>query len=35
MVREEFLEIIEESRASGEVLPALNATFITLIPKEE
>jgi len=35
MVREEFLEIIEDSRASGEVLPYLNSTFLTLIPKEE
>jgi hypothetical protein len=28
-------EVVEESRASGVVLPALNATFHTLIPKEE
>jgi hypothetical protein len=35
MVREEVWEIIEDSRASGQVLPALNATFLTLIPKEE
>jgi hypothetical protein len=28
-------EAVEESRASGLVLPALNATFLTLIPKEE
>jgi hypothetical protein len=28
-------EVVEESRASGVVLPALNATFLTLIPKEE
>jgi hypothetical protein len=27
--------VVEESRASGVVLPALNATFLTLIPKEE
>ena len=26
---------VEESRAAGVVLPALNATFLTLIPKEE
>jgi hypothetical protein len=35
MVREEVWEIIEDSRASGQVLLALNATFLTLIPKEE
>jgi hypothetical protein len=34
MIREEVWEIIEDSRASGQVLPALNATFLTLIPKE-
>jgi len=27
--------VVEESRTSGKVLTALNATFITLIPKEE
>jgi len=27
-------EIIEESKRSGNVLQALNATFLTLIPKE-
>ena len=35
MVREEVWEIIEDYRTSGQVLPALNATFLTLIPKEE
>jgi hypothetical protein len=35
MIREEVWEIIEDSRALGQVLPALNATFLTLIPKEE
>jgi hypothetical protein len=35
MIREEVWEIIEDSRRSGQVLPALNATFLTLIPKEE
>jgi hypothetical protein len=35
MLREEVWEIIEDSRLSGQVLPALNATFLTLIPKEE
>jgi hypothetical protein len=28
-------EVVEESRASGLVLLALNATFLTLIPKED
>ena len=27
--------MVEESRASGQVLQAFNATFLTLIPKEE
>jgi hypothetical protein len=35
MIKEEVLEIIEDSRSSGQVLLALNATFLTLIPKEE
>jgi hypothetical protein len=35
LVREEVWEVVEESRASGLVLPTLNATFLTLIPKEE
>jgi hypothetical protein len=35
MLREEVWEIIEDSRLSGQVLPALNTTFLTLIPKEE
>lgn len=35
MIREEVWEIIEDSRLLGQVLPALNATFLTLIPKEE
>jgi hypothetical protein len=35
MLREEVWEIIEDSRLSGQVLLALNATFLTLIPKEE
>jgi exonuclease III len=35
MVKEEVWQVVEESRTSGQVLPALNATFITLIPKEE
>jgi hypothetical protein len=34
MIREEVWEIIEDSRKSGQFLQALNATFLTLIPKE-
>jgi exonuclease III len=34
IIREEVWEIIEDSRKSGKVLQALNATFLTLIPKE-
>jgi hypothetical protein len=34
MIRTEVWEILEDSRATGKVLQALNATFITLIPKE-
>jgi hypothetical protein len=35
MIREEVWKLVEESRTSGQVLSALNATFLTLIPKEE
>jgi hypothetical protein len=35
LVREEVWEVVEESRASGLVLSSLNATFLTLILKEE
>jgi hypothetical protein len=35
MLREEVWQLVEESRSYGKVLPALNATFLTLIPKEE
>jgi hypothetical protein len=35
MIKEEVWLAVEESRTSGQVLSALNATFITLIPKEE
>jgi hypothetical protein len=35
MLKLEVLEIMEESRSRQWVLPALNATFLTLIPKEE
>jgi hypothetical protein len=34
LIRTEVWEIIEDSRATGQILQALNATFITLIPKE-
>jgi hypothetical protein len=35
MLCEEVWLVVEESRNSGKVLPTLNATFLTLIPKEE
>jgi hypothetical protein len=35
MIREEVWQVVEESRTSGQVLSALNATFLMLIPKEE
>jgi hypothetical protein len=35
MIREEVWQLVEESRTSGKVLSTLNATFLTLIPKEE
>jgi exonuclease III len=35
MIKEDVWRVVEESRTSGKVLTALNATFITLIPKEE
>jgi hypothetical protein len=35
MLRDEVWKLVEESRSSGKVLPTLNATFLTLIPKEE
>jgi hypothetical protein len=35
MIREEVWKLVEESITSGKVLSALNATFLTLIPKEE
>jgi hypothetical protein len=35
MIREEVWQVVEESRTSGQVLLTLNATFLTLIPKEE
>jgi hypothetical protein len=34
-LKQDVLEIVEESRNRQWVLPALNATFLTLIPKEE
>eukprot|EP00253_Pinus_taeda_P005752 PITA_05752 len=35
MLKEEVWQIVEESRAMRWLLPSLNATFLTLIPKEE
>jgi ABC-type sugar transport system permease subunit len=35
MIREEVWKIVEDSRLSKNVLLAFNATFLTLIPKEE
>ena len=35
MLKEEFWEIVEESRTSKGVLKAFNATFLALIPKSE
>jgi hypothetical protein len=35
MIREEVWQVVEESRTSGQVLSAFNATFLMLIPKEE
>jgi hypothetical protein len=35
LVREEVWEVVEESRVLGQVLPSINTTFLTLIPKEE
>ena len=32
--KEEFLEIVEESKSKRGVLKSFNATFLTLIPKE-
>jgi hypothetical protein len=34
-VREEVWQLIADSRDTGELLLALNATFLTLVPKEE
>jgi hypothetical protein len=34
IIRKEVWEIIEDSRATGQVLQALNTTFLTLLPKE-
>jgi hypothetical protein len=35
LIKKDVWEVVEESRTSVVVLPALNATFLTLIPKEE
>lgn len=34
-MREEVWQLIADSRDTGELLLALNATFLTLVPKEE
>eukprot|EP00253_Pinus_taeda_P003190 PITA_03190 len=35
LIKEEVWQVVEESRALRWLLPSLNSTFITLIPKEE
>lgn len=35
MLKEDVLQIVESSRIQGSMLQAFNATFLTLIPKEE
>eukprot|EP00253_Pinus_taeda_P027218 PITA_27218 len=35
LIKEELWQVVEESRALRWLLPSLNSTFITLIPKEE
>ena len=35
LIKEEVRQVMEESRTFGQVLTTLNATFLTLIPKEE
>jgi hypothetical protein len=35
MVREEIWKLVEDSKNSREVIPTLNSTFLTFIPKEE
>ena len=35
LVKEEVWEIVEESRKSKSIIKAFNATFLTLIPKEQ
>ena len=35
MIKIDVWNIVEQSRASGCILPTLNATFLTLIPKNE
>ena len=35
IVQNEVWEVVEESKSTHWLLPALNATFITLIPKED
>jgi len=35
LIKEEVWQVVEESRVNRWMLPSLNATFISLIPKEE
>ena len=35
LIKRDVWEVVEESRTSGVVLPALNTTFLSLIPKED
>ena len=35
MIKIDVWNIVEQSRLFGHILPALNATFLTLIPKHE
>jgi hypothetical protein len=35
IIGQDVWEVVEESRSSGQVLQAFNATFLSLIPKEE
>ena len=35
LLRDELVNLVEDSQQSGRVLPSLNSTFIALIPKKE
>ena len=35
LLGEELVELVEDARISGRVLPSLNSTFITLVPKSD